>query len=63
MTRYTGLLKEYASLANQELAIADTAIGLASEGDPDSGNLIMFSTLGRPTRNSTRPLLPPIRLS
>lgn len=63
MTRYTGLLKEYASLANlpaeeflanQELVIADIAIGLASEGDPDSGDLIAFSTLGRPAADVER---------
>lgn len=63
MTRYTGLLEDYARLANlpaeeflanQELVIADIAIGLASEGDPDSGNLIVFSTLGRPAEDVER---------
>lgn len=63
MTRYTELLKQYASLANlqaedflanQELVIADTAIGLASEGDPDFGDLVVFSTLGRPAADVER---------
>ena len=58
MTVYVSLLKDYAVqaglpveefLANQELVIADLVIGLAPEGDPDRGDLVLFSTLGRPS--------------
>lgn len=63
MTLYTTLLKEYAVhaglpveefLASQELVIAEMAIGLAPEGDPNRGDLILFSTLGRPAEDVDR---------
>ena len=57
MTRYATLLEDYARhaglpvqefLANQELLMADTAVGLAPDGNEETGDVILFSTLGRP---------------
>ncbi|OZI68633.1 type III secretion system chaperone [Bordetella genomosp. 1] len=66
MTRYQQLLEDYARLAglepaelavNQELRIADLAVGLSAEGSQDEGNVVIFTSLGPPA-----PQLPQERL-
>lgn len=63
MTRYAVLLEDYAChaglpvqefLASQELVMAGTAVGLALEGDEDAGDVILFSTVGRPAAEVPR---------
>lgn len=58
MTRYAKLIEEYALhaglparelMSSQELVIAGVGIGLAPEGDQDTGDMILFSALGRPS--------------
>ena len=57
MTRYSALLQDYARhtglpveefLVKQELMTSDIAIGLAPEGDEDTGDVAFFTTLGQP---------------
>lgn len=57
MTRYSALLEDYARhtelpvdefLAKQELMYSDIAVGLAPEGDEDTGDIAFFTSLGQP---------------
>ena len=57
MTRYTQLLEDYAQLVglepaadlllNQELRVAGLWIGLNAELDEDTGNVVLFTSLGQ----------------
>lgn len=58
MTRYQHLLENYARLmgiepaselyVNQEVQVADLAIGFSVEGDEEAGSLLLFTSLGLP---------------
>lgn len=58
MTRYQQLLEGYARLmgiepaadllANQEVQVADLAVGFTVEGEEDSGNIVIVTSLGMP---------------
>lgn len=58
MTRYSALLQDYARQAglpvdefqaNQELVYSDIVIGLALEGDEETGDVTFFTSLGQPS--------------
>ncbi len=59
MTRYTTLLEDYARhiglppqelRSTQEVVIDEIPIGFAPEGDENTGNVIFFASLGRPSQ-------------
>lgn len=58
VSHYTELLEDYARhaglpakelLSSEELVIAGITIGISSQSDRDTGDVILFSSLGRPS--------------